>query len=149
MNFIINPGSEIATEAKGWTNTHAQAKKNAYSWFYKPMLEEGFTDIEVTDTKEERDGRWLFIFKHTVTGKEVELEIHGIDDLKAYETQNIFTPRVYWNGGSSSNPELDQFAADGFKPVKTYTEVTDLKLKDLDTKARPSKSPKSSPKGKE
>jgi hypothetical protein len=120
--LLINPGSTLplAEAAIGWTNTHDQAKKYAYTWFYKPMQEQGFTDIEVTDTGEETEGRWKFIFKHTVTGVEVELETHGIDDLEAYEKQFIFTPRVYWNGGSSSNPELEDFKADGFSPVMTY-----------------------------
>lgn len=122
MAFMINPGSKIAdkNEAIGWTSTHAQAKKYAYSWFYKPMLERGFTDIEVTDTNEHDDGRWKFIFRHTITGKEVELEIHGIDDLEAYQKQCIFMPRVYWNGSSTSDPELEQFSADGFEPVMTF-----------------------------
>lgn len=118
--FIINPGSEIGTETKGWTNTHETAKLHAYEWFYKPMLKEGFTDIEVTDTGEEIEGRWKFIFKHKVTGVEVELETHGIDDLKAYEEQYIFTPRVYWNGSSTGQPELDDFKVEGFVPVMTY-----------------------------
>lgn len=122
MNIIINPGSKLplAEAAIGWTNTHDQAKRYAYEWFYKPMTEEGYTDIEVIDTGEENDGRWKFIFKHKITGKEVELETHGIDDLEAYEKQFVFTPRVYWNGGSSSNPDLKQFEAEGFEPVMTY-----------------------------
>lgn len=122
MNFIINPGSELPSGEAGigWTNTHEQAKKYAYIWFYKPMMKEGFTDIEVEDTGKETDGRWLFIFRHQVTGKAVELETHGIDNLEAYEKQFVFTPRVYWDGGSSSNPELSQFVVEGFEPVMTY-----------------------------
>jgi len=120
--FIINPGSELADNetAVGWTNTHEVARRYAYTWFLKPMQEQGFTDIRVTDTGEESDGRWKFLFTHEVTGKVVELEVHGIDDLKAYEKQYIFTPRVYWNGSSSSDPELEQFSAEGFVPVMTF-----------------------------
>ena len=118
--FIINPGSEVGKQEVGFTNTHEQARRYAYEWFYKPMIDQGFTDIEVEDTKEEVDGRWKFIFKHTVTGKEVELETHGIDNMDAYTDKYIFTPRVYWNGGSSSSPELEQFAVDGYKPVMTF-----------------------------
>lgn len=121
--FIINPGSEIGRQEQGFTNTHEQARRHAYEWFYKPMLEEGFTDIKVTDTKEEVGGRWKFIFKHTVTGKEVELEVHGIDDMDAYTEKYIFAPRVYWDGSSSSSPALEQFAEDGYKPVMTYKKV--------------------------
>lgn len=123
MAIIINPGSDISAEdgAKGWTNSHDQAAIYAREWFLEPMLEEGFTDIEMEDTGEDDDnGRWLFKFKHTVTGKVIELYQHGIDDLDAYQAQCIFTPKVYWDGGSSSNPELNDFAADGFKPVMTY-----------------------------
>jgi len=118
--FLINPGSEIGTEQVGFTNTHEQARRYAYEWFYKPMLKEGFRDIKVIDTKEEQDGRWKFIFKHTVTGKEVELEVHGIDDLKAYQEKYIFMPRTYWDGGSSSNPELEDFEVEGFTRVMTF-----------------------------
>jgi len=121
MAMIINPGSgDIKETGEGWTNTHAQAKRNAYDWFCKPMLEQGFTDITVTDAGTCDDGRWKFIFKHTVTKVEVELDIHGIDDLEAYQKEYIFAPRVYWNGSSSGSPELEQFAADGYQPVMTY-----------------------------
>lgn len=121
MNMIINPGSgAVETSGEGWTNTHKQARVNAYEWFYKPMLEQGFTDIKVIDTKIERDGRWLFNFEHKITGKVVELEIHGIDNMEAYTKTHIFGSRVYWNGSSSSNPQLEQFAAEGYEPVMTY-----------------------------
>lgn len=90
--------------------------------FCKPMRKAGFTDIEMIDTGNEAEGRWLFIFRHKITGVEVECETHGIDNLKTYEEQYIFTPRVYWNGSSTSNPELEQFAAPGFKPVMTFKE---------------------------
>lgn len=119
---IINPGSTLPDgySGEGWTNTHKQAKLNAFNWFYMPMKEAGFTDIKVTDKNEENSGRWVFIFKHEVTGKEVELEIHGIDDLNAYQKEHIFVPKVYWNGSSCSNPELEQFAADGYEPIMTF-----------------------------
>lgn len=122
MNLIINPGSGgIADKGEGWTNTHAQSKKNAYEWFYKPMIEEGFTDISVKDTGLVAEGRWCYDFTHNITGKTIRLEIHGIDDMKAYEADgHIFGARVYWNGSSSSIVELEQFAADGFVPVKTF-----------------------------
>ncbi len=122
MTMIINPGSEVATEksGNGWTNTHAQAKRYAYDWFYKRMLEDGFTDIKVIDTGIEVNGRWQFIFKHQVTGAEVYLEIHGIDNLKEYSKRYIFGARVYWNGSSSGNPAIGDFEAEGFEPIMTY-----------------------------
>lgn len=118
--FIINPGSQVGKQEVGFTNTHDQAREYAYRWFYRPMQKQGFTDISVEDKNEERDGRWLFIFKHEVTGKEVELEVHGIDNLDAYTDKYIFAPRVYWNGSSSSDPDIEDFAADGYEPVLTY-----------------------------
>jgi hypothetical protein len=120
MTLIINPGSSIGQQQEGFTNTHKQAKLHAYKWFYKQMLEKGFTDITVIDTKEEVDGRWKFIFKHDITGKEVELEVHGIDNMDKYTDKYIFNPKVYWNGSSVSDPELEQFANEGFKPIMTY-----------------------------
>jgi hypothetical protein len=124
MNLIINPGSGgIDASGEGWTNTHEQAKKYAYKWFYRPMLARGFTHIEVTDLDEQIEGRWKFTFTHKVTGKTVELEIHGVDNLKAYEKECVFTPRVYWNDSSTGEPELEQFAADGYEPVMTYREA--------------------------
>ena len=125
MPIIINPGSNIGenTKKSKWTNTHQTAKKYAHNWFYKHMVESGFEDIEVEDTKKEIDGRWLFIFRHKVTGKAVELEIHGIDNIKEYQKENIFTPRIYWEGSSCSSPELEDFAKDGYKPVMTYKKI--------------------------
>jgi hypothetical protein len=122
MNVIINPGSRITGEPQGWTNTHAQAVVEAQTWEQR-MRSEGFTDFTVEDEGVECEGRWTFVFTHTVTGKSVELETHGIDDLKAYEKQCIFTPRVYWNGSSCGEPRLEDFAADGFVPVMTYRET--------------------------
>lgn len=123
MTMLINPGSAIGRQEIGFTNTHKTAKKYAQELFYDQMAKEGFTDIEMIDTGVEDDGRWKFIFKHTITGKEVELEIHGIDNMDAYTDKYIFSPRVYWNGSSSSNPELEHFAADGFVPVMTFKRV--------------------------
>lgn len=123
MALIINPGSSIGQQQEGFTNTHKQAKIHAYEWFYKPMLKQGFTDITVVDTKEENDGRWKFIFKHDITGKEVELEVHGIDNMDKYTDKYIFTPKVYWNGSSVSDPELEQFADEGYEPVMTFRPI--------------------------
>jgi hypothetical protein len=120
---FINPGSRIGDNAIGWTNTHAHAGIHAAEWSQR-MFAEGFTDIEVTDTGREENGRWVFKFRHTVTGKVVTLEQHGIDDLEAYEKQHIFSPRVYWNGSSSSSPSIEDFAAEGFVPVVTYREAS-------------------------
>lgn len=123
MSIIINPGSVIGKEEKGWTNTHAVALKYANEWFYKPMLDEGFEDIEMIDPNEEVDGRWKFIFKHKITGVEIELEVHGIDNLEAYQKQYIFQPKTYWNGSSCSSPEIKEFKKEGFKPVITYKKI--------------------------
>lgn len=68
----------------------------------------------------EDKGRWVFTFRHKVTGTEVQLEIHGIDDLDAYRKQYLFDPKIYWRGSSCAEPELEDFAAEGFKPLRTF-----------------------------
>jgi hypothetical protein len=116
MGIIVNPGSHLgdAQNADGWTNTYAAARKEADKWL-ATMRGEGIADVDICGADEtEREGRWTFVFRHTVTGVEVELETHGINDLDAYRRQHIFDPRIYWNGSSSSNPEMADFAAPGF-----------------------------------
>jgi hypothetical protein len=54
------------------------------------MRGEGITDVELIDDATEHEGRWRFMFRHTVTGREVELETHGVDHLEAYQRQHIF-----------------------------------------------------------
>lgn len=119
---IINPGSRIATEPGDWTNTREQAARYARKWFWDQMIRDGFRDIEFVDTGVEREGRWVFEIRHTVTGRVVEIEQHGIDNLEAYRRRH-FEPRIYWNGSSSANPRIEDFAADGFEPVVTYRPV--------------------------
>lgn len=123
MTVFINPGSHIPAENNvGWTNTHETAQRHAATWLHE-MTEAGFTDIEVTDTGVESDGRWRFEFRHKVTGRMIALDTHGIDDLDAYLKQNVFHPRVYWGGSSSGNPSLGDFVAEGFEPVITYRRI--------------------------
>lgn len=117
--LIINPGSRIAPPGEGWTNTEAKARDRAGNWLGK-MHAEGMTDVELLDGAEPRDGRWLFTFRHKVTGATATLEMHGIDPAEAYERQHVFTPRVYWNGSSCADPCLEDFAAPGFRPVRTF-----------------------------
>jgi hypothetical protein len=119
--LIINPGSRIPQpEHDGeWQNTEARARERAVTWLGK-MQAEGMTGVELLDGSEPRDGRWLYTFRHEVTGATATLEMHGIDSVAAYERQHIFAPRVYWNGSSCSDPCLEDFAAPGFIPVRTF-----------------------------
>ena len=120
MTLIINPGSgRVVAEGDGWTNTYEQACQNAEKWF-EEMRADGFDDIEMMPVGKSREGRWLFIFRHAVTGVSVELEMHGIDNLDAYVYQHFFHPKVYWNGWDQE-PRLDDFAAKGFEAVVTKT----------------------------
>lgn len=121
--MIINPGSGPIKSGEGWTNTLSGAMTEALRW-YDGMLMKGFTDVVMLTEPEERDGRWVFGFRHEVTGVVVELETHGIDDVEAYEKAHIFAPRVYWNGCSTSTPRLEDWKADGFEPVRTYRRVS-------------------------
>jgi hypothetical protein len=117
--LIINPGSHIGEPGEGWTNTVETARDTAVYWL-STMRATGMTDVELLDGTAEREGRWVFILRHAVTGTTVELEIHGIDNVAAYEKKHIFAPRVYWNGSSTANPKLEDFAAPGFVAVRTF-----------------------------
>ena len=122
MTVIINPGSRIGGEPRGLTNTVEKAVEIARQWFDE-MQQNGFTDIEIGEPGAEDDGRWPFMIRHLITGVEVKLLVHGIDDLDAYRRQYIFYPRIYWNGSSSAQPELDDFAAPGFAKAMTFLAV--------------------------
>jgi hypothetical protein len=114
--LIINPGANLldAATATGWTNTYTTARAAADTWLDQ-MRKEGVADVDLVGADEtEREGRWTFTFRHRVTGVEVEMETHGIDDLDAYQRQYVFAPRVYWRGCSSSTPGLSDFAAPGY-----------------------------------
>lgn len=122
MNPIINPGSRIAaSDGIAWTNTYETAAQEAEQWLGR-MQEDGLCDIDLQlpglPLKDE--GRWAFQFKHTITGVIVTLEMHGISSTQAYMKEHIFLPRVYWNGCSSSNPKLEDWATPGFTAVKTF-----------------------------
>jgi hypothetical protein len=119
MTLIINPGSHIGKPGEGWTNTYETARAEAERWLAR-MHADGMAGVELADGATERDGRWVFTFRHAVTGTTVELETHGIDNVEAYERQHIFAPRIYWNGSSTSDPELEHFAAPGFRAVRTF-----------------------------
>lgn len=121
---IINPGSRIGEPGDGWANTYATARATAEEWL-AAMHAEGLTGVTLLDGGEDHgDGRWGFTFRHEVTGASVRLDTHGIDNLDAYERKHLFAPRVYWNGSSCSNPELEDFAAPGFVPVRTFAPET-------------------------
>ena len=120
--LVINPGSRIGKSTpKGWTNTFEKAQAEAERWLKNMHEDDGLTDVELvrSDPKPE-GGRWKFTFRHRVTGVEVTLDTHGISDLDAYCKQYIFAPKVYWKGSSCSNPQLDDFAAPGFRKLATF-----------------------------
>ena len=117
--IIINPGSRIGEPGEGWTNTYETARGYAEHWLAQ-MHGEGMTDVELLNGYAEHEGRWLFTFRHKITRVTATLEIHGIDNPAAYEKRHVFAPRVYWNGSSCSNPELENFAASGFTAVRTF-----------------------------
>jgi hypothetical protein len=119
--LIINPGSRVGEPAEGWTNTAEQARKIAQEWL-EAIHKEGMRDVELLpgDRDYGDSGRWVFTFRHAVTGVMVDLATHGIDDLDAYVRVHVFHPRIYWNGESLGEPKLEDFAADGFEPVRTW-----------------------------
>jgi len=124
MTLIINPGSGPVAAGTSWTNTVEGALAEARRW-HDGMIRDGFGhDVELLPLDMHRqaasnaEGRWLFEFRHRVTGAVVELETHGIDNVDAYMKARVFAPRVYWNGSSSASPTLGDFAVSGF--VQTY-----------------------------
>jgi hypothetical protein len=118
--MLINPGTRIGGKSDGWTNTAEAARAEAERWLTR-MAGDGLAEVELLDEVNPVDGgRWQFTFRHTITGTRVSLETHGINDLDAYRQQYTFDPKVYWNGSSSGDPTLGDFAAPGFEPVQTY-----------------------------
>lgn len=119
--FIINPGSRITTNSgTGWTNTYDTAVREAERWL-KRLREDHIADVDLVLPGAAGDpGRWVFGFRHTVTGVTVNLETPGIDDWRAYEKERIFSPKVYWNGSSCSDPKVEDWSAPGFTAVKTF-----------------------------
>jgi hypothetical protein len=125
-HLIMNPGSDIPEpgEGSGWTNTYEEAYRIAREWLTK-MNAEGLADIVlVAGEVIPKEGRWTFTYRHLVTGVEVKFETHGIAPMEAYLEQSPLRahPRQYWNGSSSADPCLNDFAAPGF--VQTYRRVT-------------------------
>ena len=106
MRTIINPGSEN----KG--GTFEQALKNAKEW-HEEILN-NFPEVTMTTNEErvEKNGNWIFRFTHPVTEKEAILEIHGFTKKECEKF--MFWPRVYWNGSSTANPEIEDWLTDEF-----------------------------------
>jgi hypothetical protein len=120
VSVLINPGSgPVANSGTGWTNTYEGALAEARRWLAQ-IRDEGIADVElvVPDQPVQREGRWVFGFRHLVTGVVVELETHGIDNMAHYTAQRIFDPRVYWRGSSCASPDAADWAALGY--VQTY-----------------------------
>lgn len=123
MAIFINPGSGPIPDSDEFTNTYEQALLYAREWLEK-IAADGI-DVEMTepDPASEDEGRWTFLFRHPVTDVTIELDQHGVAPLEAYARGNLFGayPRVYWDGSSSYEPEIEQWAAPGFRVVKTFT----------------------------
>jgi hypothetical protein len=124
MTILINLGSGgIAASGDGWTNTVETAVKLAREW-HERMIADGIADVELNETPVcEKEGRWEFIFKHRLTGVEVTLKTHGIDNMDAYTNMNVY-PRVYWNGSSSGQPSVEDFAAPGWRVHCSFVKET-------------------------
>jgi hypothetical protein len=126
--MIVNPGSEIsAMSGEGWTNTVEKARAEARRWL-EQMHKSGISEVMLLPGEELHENRWLFRFVHTVTGTQVTLETHGIDDVRAYEREHIFTPSVYWRGSSCSSPRIEDFAAPGFRIHQTFIDELERRL---------------------
>jgi hypothetical protein len=114
--ILINPGSEN----KG--GTFKQALENAYEWLKE--IREEYPEVRMTthENKLER-GDWNFRFTHGITGKQIDLQIHGFtkDECEGF----MFHPRVYWNGSSTADPRIEDWLTDDY----TYRIVYERKIK--------------------
>lgn len=109
--------NDAEVKAAQWTNTFEQSERFARDWFDK-MQSDGIVDVEFQGAKStecNNKGYWTFLFRHTVTGVVVELETHGIDNIDNYMKDNIFTPKIYWNDSSCSDPDIVHWLAPGYK----------------------------------
>ena len=99
--MIINPGSEN----KG--GTFEQALRNARRWHTN--IKKEFPEVTMTfhENRLGDGGNWNFRFRHGVTGKCIDLEIHGFTDKEC--KQFVFHPRVYWNGSSTAEPKIEDW----------------------------------------
>jgi len=113
MNVIINPGSEN----KG--GSLEQAIINAKNWL-KIIHDEGFLEVKMKHVKKYEGGNFMFHFKHSVTKKTAKLEIHGFTDEECKKF--MFHPRVYWNGSSTGNPQIEDWLTDDFNYKIVYYE---------------------------
>lgn len=124
---IINPGSGPVGESGAWTDTYEAALRTALEWLDE-VRSRGIRDVHIVAQLHEGDpepveGRWTFVFRHEVTGVEVELQTHGLDNIEAYRKRYIFDPRVYWRGDSSATPKVEDWLAPGFEVVKTLRPI--------------------------
>lgn len=109
--IIINPGSKVAN------GTKEQAIKNADDWVLE-MRKNGIRNVQIIG-KPVPNGecRWTFTLKHSLTGVEADLVMHGLNEQeeKEYSNHNLGAfPRIYWNGSSGANPKLEDFLAEGY-----------------------------------
>ena len=108
--LIINPGSEVVG------GTYEDAEKEAKR-LATCMKEDGITDIILfppTKKVANKDGRFIFTYKHRITEKTGTWDITGLE--QNYKEKGFtFHPRIYWNGCSSSSPEWKDFLTDEYE----------------------------------
>ena len=59
------------------------------------------------------EGDWNFRFRHKITNKYIDLQIHGFTKKEC--DAFIFHPRVYWNGSSTAEPEITDWLTDEYQ----------------------------------
>jgi hypothetical protein len=104
---IINPGSHIPDKG-GPENHYDVAVAEARRWLaamhangFPEVILDGLPPVESADK-----GRWTFLYRHTTTNVTATLEAHGVTEAAANTAGLIFgAPRIYWQGGSSSEPK--------------------------------------------
>lgn len=112
--------ADVDIEAAGreWTNTYEGAIRNATRW-HELMPRSGIGDTELVlpfqpEPAGTGKGWWRFHVRHTITGVERELLMHGVDDFEAFFAELNYTPAEIWNERTAGVPRLEDFAARGF-----------------------------------
>lgn len=119
MAVFLKLAPPAGADGETWTNTRETACLKAEK-LLADMQADGMRDIELlTSAVAVGEGLWSFGFRHTITDVVVLLEVDGIDDYDAYCKTYLFSPKTYWNGGSDFEPQIEDFAAEGFEVVKT------------------------------
>ena len=100
--MIINPGSDVVG------GKVEDAIKEAER-LLQCIKDDGITGVGLLrEYKKTEDGRYIFKYRHEITGRVGEWCVTGLED-NWRGRGFMFQPRIYWNGSSCSSPEWKDF----------------------------------------